>query len=172
METDGPVTPVWGMSVGIDSQLVSTLASSTDIKRVQTQHTLFRVSELILLYNSLVRRQSSSLSPSSNLNPCLSSGNSSWRLFQKSQEKTIEGFDCKINGRARGLVGLASKNTGHFWVSGSRCWPRQACLRKNCYHSCKTHLVLESKMFWCFVNFGPWQVTADRYCFHAKCNFW
>ena len=46
------------------------------------------------LYNPLVRQQSSSLSPS--LSPCQSSGNHSWRLFQK----TIEGFDCKINGQA------------------------------------------------------------------------
>ena len=44
--------------------------------------------------NPLVRRQSSSLSPS--LSTCQSSGDR--RLFQKK----IEGFDCKINGRAFG----------------------------------------------------------------------
>ena len=45
-------------------------------------------------------RKSSSLSPSLRLqapaNQCWSSGNHSWRLF----EKTIEEFDCKINGQA------------------------------------------------------------------------
>ena len=72
------------------------------------------------LYNSLVRSKSSSLSPSSS--PCLSSGNYSWRLFQK----TIKGFDSRINGwalwavllRAQvhlGLVRQASTNTGRIW---------------------------------------------------------
>ena len=48
--------------------------------------------------------QSSSLSPSSS--PCRSSGNHSRRLFQKS----IEGFDCKINAK------LLGPRSGTAWV--------------------------------------------------------
>ena len=61
--------------------------------KVQTPHSLFG--------DFWVRKPlqlSSSLSPS--LSPCLSSNNHSWRLFPK----TIEGFDCKINGQALGAV--------------------------------------------------------------------
>ena len=45
-----------------------------------------------------------------------------------------------------GRVGRASTNTGRFRVGGSRCGPRQARLRKTCYHSCDTDSVRESKM--------------------------
>ena len=75
---------------------------------------------------------------------CRSSDNHSRRLF----EKTIEGFDCKINGQAFGAapaqvgrVGRASTNTGRFRVGGSRCGPRPVRLRKTCYHSCDTDSV-------------------------------
>ena len=44
-------------------------------------------------------------------------------------------------------VGLARSNTGRFRVGGSRCWPRQARLRKTCYHSCDTDSVRQSKRF-------------------------
>ena len=44
-------------------------------------------------------------------------------------------------------VGRASTNTGRFRVSGSRCGPRQARLRKTCYHSCDTDSVQESTRF-------------------------
>ena len=82
---------------------------------------------------------------------CLSSGNYSRRLFQK----TIEGFECKVNGKALldtllhnlGWLDGQAQNTRHFQVSGSGSWKRQACLRKTCYHSCDTDLVRESKRF-------------------------
>ena len=67
-----------------------------------------------------------------------------------------------------GLVWRASTNTGRFQVGGSRCWPRQARLRKTCFHSCDTESVCEWKRIECFLNFGPWRVT---FCFHVKCNF-
>ena len=54
------------------------------------------------LYNLLVTRQSSSLSPS--LSPCRPYGNHSAKLFQE----TIKGFDCKINGSAFGAALLHS----------------------------------------------------------------
>ena len=57
------------------------------------------------------------------------------------------------------LVRLASTDTGSFLVCCSRCWQRQALLRKTCYHSCDTDLVQESTRFWCFVNFRLLLVT-------------
>ena len=46
-------------------------------------------------------------------------------------------------------VGRASTNlnTRRFRVGGIRCWPRQARLRKTCYHSCYTDSVQESTRF-------------------------
>ena len=97
----------------------------------------------------LVRLQSSSLNP--NLSPCQSSGNHSRPLFQK----TIEDFDCKINGRALsswnlapaqlGQVRKASTNIGHFKVGSSRCQQWLVCPGKKCYHSCNTDLVESQK---------------------------
>ena len=58
--------------------------------------------ERIKLHNPLVRRQGSSLSPSSS--PCWSSGNHSRRLYQK----TNEGFDWKINLEMAELLGALS----------------------------------------------------------------
>ena len=54
------------------------------------------------LYNTMIRQQSSSLS--SSLSPCRSSGNYFRTLFQK----TIEGFDCKINAMMAKLLGQRS----------------------------------------------------------------
>ena len=96
----------------------------------------------------VARAWSSSFSPSSS--PIHPSVNDSWRLFQK----TIEGFDCFGNRRlwlwllgphsprsgTAPAVQTASTKTGHFWVGCSRCWPHQAHLRKQCYHSCDTAL--------------------------------
>ena len=56
-----------------------------------------------------------------------------------------------------GLIGRASTNTRCFQVLGSRCWPRLACLRKTCYHSCNTDSVGEAKRFSCFVDIGQLQ---------------
>ena len=77
----------------MDSQLSSFSVFSTDLKRIQT---ILGFLSRKKLYNPLVRRQSSSLSPS--LSPCQSSGNCSLKLFQKK----IKGFGCKINGQAFG----------------------------------------------------------------------
>ena len=65
-----------------------------------------------------------------------------------------------------GRVGLASTNTGCFLVGSSRWGPRQAHLRKTCYHS-YTDSVQEPIRF-CFVNFGQWLVT---FIFHVEWNF-
>ena len=85
-------------------------------------------------------------------NQCRSSSNHSRRPFKK----TIEGFDCKINGQALGAAlrhslggsdGRARTQPGRvfptpkFRVGGSCCWPRPARLRKMCYHSCDTDSV-------------------------------
>ena len=59
-----------------------------------------------------------------------------------------------------GRVGRTRSNTGRFWVGGSRCGPRQARLRKTCYHSCDTDTIRESKRFYCFVEIGPPRVFS------------
>ena len=113
----------------------------------------------INLYNPLVRRQSLSLSP--NASPCRSSGNHSRRQLQK----TIKGFDCKINGRALGSA--LRHGLGRFdrWAQTQRVSESEAvvaghdslALGAKCYHSCDTDLLWESYRFWCFVNFGLWR---------------
>ena len=90
--------PFCWIRVGIDSLLSSISVLSTDRKRIQLNTDYSGVSEQINLLNPLVRQQSSKLNPS--LSPCRSSGKHSWRLFQR----TIKGFDCKINSRALGAV--------------------------------------------------------------------
>ena len=85
-----------GWRVHIDSPLPSISAFSKDLKDLFWDFEADK--SFTNPVNSLVSRQSSSLSPS--LSPCLSSGNYSLRLFQE----TIKGFDCKINGRALGAV--------------------------------------------------------------------
>ena len=98
-------------------------------------------------YNGpLVRLQSSSLSPSSS--PCRSPGARYRRLFKKMIEGLIANQWPSSWRRAPaevGRVGWASTNTGRFLVDSSRCWQRLARLRKKCYHSCDTDLVLESE---------------------------
>ena len=87
------------MRVGNDAQLSSISAFSTNLKRFQASHSFFwqGISGQVNPYNPLVRRQSSSFSPCSSP---WSSGNHSWRLFQK----TIEDFGCKINVAALGAA--------------------------------------------------------------------
>ena len=65
-------------------------------------------------------------------------------------------------------VGWASTNTGRFRVCCSRCWPRQARLRKTCYHSWDhdTEAVQEPIRFQCFLNLGPRRVTFFFFMWH------
>ena len=75
-----------------------------------------------------------------------------WQSLMRAIQKTIKGFDCKVNGshwptsqsstltqlwllQFRQASTLTNRDTGSFQVGGSRCWPQQACLRKKCYHS-------------------------------------
>ena len=76
------------MRVEIDSPLSSIWAFSIDLKRIQTQRSLFRDLGGDKTF-TLVRQQSSSLSPS--LNPCLSSGgNRSRRLEDTQRSLTVK----------------------------------------------------------------------------------
>ena len=115
----------------------------------------FGASEQIKPYNLLIRRQSSSLSPSSS--PC-------WPvllIWQSLQKAVWEDNQRillqKINGQALGLLGLLSCTgwavwtgkhkhslAGSFLVCCSSCWQLPAHLRKLCYHSCKTDSVQQS----------------------------
>ena len=129
---------------------------STNRKEFKLHTDFSGLSEQKILYNSLVRRQSSSYSPS--LSSCLSSGNHPLRLIQK----TIEGFDCKVNGRARGAAllrslgvsdGRAAEHRQRAFPSRQQSFPsrqlrpRPARLRKMCRHSCDTDFVREPKRF-------------------------
>ena len=78
----------------MDLLLSSISAFATDLKRIQIPHRLLWVSEQIKPLQFVGQAAEFKLSPSSS--PCWSSGNHSLRLF----EKTIEGFCCKIHGRA------------------------------------------------------------------------
>ena len=49
-------------------------------------------------------------------------------------------------------VWVASTNTGHFRIGGSRCWPQLARLKKICYHSCNN-----------------WRLKTRKICYHP-CN--
>ena len=143
--------PVWRMRVGINSQFRFRRSQQT-LKEFKLYTDYFGAD------NPLVRRQSSSLSPSSS--PCLSSGNHSLKLFQE----TIEGLQNQWPsswGSAQaqlGRVGRASTNTGRFRVCGSRCRQRTARLTKSRYQFCDADLVWESKRFkWYVTSSSPWR---------------
>ena len=83
----------------------------------------------------LVRRKITKLSPSSV---------TSKRPFQK----TIEGFDWKVNGRtlrATPQHSLGKHKHRAFRVGCILCWQQQASLRKTFYNCCNNGLVQESK---------------------------
>ena len=100
----------WGMRVGIDSQLYSISAFSTDLQEFKLHKDYSGISKWTNLYNPIFRRKSSSLSPS--LSPCRPCGNHSRRLLQK----TIEGLDCKINGRTLGAALRHSFGVSDWWA--------------------------------------------------------
>ena len=144
---------VQGMSLRKVTLLGSNLASVTDLKKELKIHTVCAViSEAIKPYNSLVRRQSSSLSP--NLSPCrychlaisLKAVPESNRRF-RGQNQLPSSWGCSPGPALLALVGQASTNTGRFQVCCSRCLQRQASLRKTCYHSCYTDSVQDSTRF-------------------------
>ena len=89
---------VWWIRAGINSQLSSTSALSTDLKGIQNPPIYSGISEQIKPLQLVGHARELSLSPTSS--PFRSFGNDTQRLFQK----TIEGFDCKINGQALGAV--------------------------------------------------------------------
>ena len=99
------------------------------------------------LYNLLVSRWSSHLSPSLSL--YLSSGSHS----QRPSQKAIEGFDIKINGLTLGLHSScwalhslqAPTNTGCFLVCRSLCWQWNTHFRNNSCHSYNFDLAQETK---------------------------
>ena len=131
--------------VDIDSLLSTILAFSPHLKRIQTQHSLFWDFWADNLYNQLVRWQSSSSSPSSS--PCLSSGNHPRRIFQK----TIEGFNCKIDGQALGAALLHSlgwldeQAQALFQSLWQSMLAATGSLEEPFYHFCDSDSVWESK---------------------------
>ena len=135
------------MSLKKVTLLGSNLASVTDLKRIETPHSLccdfggYKPLQLV--------GQAAEFKFESKFEPLPVIWQSLRRLFQK----VIEGLEGKINcqlvpsswGSSVALlvrVGRASTNTRRFLISGSRCGCdlRSACLRKTCYHSCDTDL--------------------------------
>ena len=130
---------------------------STDLKRIQTSHHLFR-----------------DFGANKNVTTCWSGGRVQvwiqvWALasqlaitpedYSRRQSKVLNfwllnewptslGSTLAQLGRVRWVP--ESTNTGNFWVSGSHGWQQPAHLKKTCFHSCNTDSGLESKMFWSF----------------------
>ena len=70
---------------------------------------------------------------------------------------------------------MASTKAGRFRVRDSHCWQQPARFRKNCYQSCNTDLVEESRRFELYINFGQWlQIVFDeKWNFDGFCkNLW
>ena len=102
------------------------------------------------LHKSVVRLQTSSLSPSSS--QCLSSGH----LSQGLSQTAIKGF-WMLNQWPSSSTVLGS-HFSTFRVGDSRCWQQPALFRN--YHSCNNSSVQQSRGFWWFVIFG-----CDNDCF-------
>ena len=106
-----------------------------------------------------VRRQSSSLKPSSS--PSCSSGHNSWRLFQK----TFEGFDCKFNGQALGAA-LQHSWGGSDWQTTTQSASKSAVVgagsnrltlgrfATTLWYWVSSIILQESFFLWCFESLG------------------
>ena len=137
------------MSLGKVTLLGSNLASVTDLKRIETPHSLccdFRG------YKTFTTRWSGGTvqvwvqvqAPACHLaiSPkAVPEGNRRFR--GQNQLPSSWGSSPAL----LALVGQASTNTGRFQVGCSRCWLLLARLRKTCYHSCYTKSVQESTRF-------------------------
>ena len=138
-----------GMSLRKVTLLGSNLASVTDLKRLETRHSLCCDFEG---YKTFTTRWSSGRvqvwvqvwAPAGHLaiSPkAVPEGNQRFR----GQNQRPSSWGCSPALLAR--VWLASTNTGRFRVGGSRCWPQPSRVRKTCYHSCDTDSVRESTRF-------------------------
>ena len=118
--------------------LITFWASSTDLKRnSNSRHFILWLRRRKTL-NLFVKRQSSNFSPKMS---CSSKG-----CFRSGIQEAMEGFECRINGRALGvalqhIVRRASTKSGRFRVGRTRCWQRPSRFRKKCRHSCDTDYV-------------------------------
>ena len=162
-----------GMSIEIVTLLASTSASSTDLERIQTLHSLFidfgadKSLQLV--------RQAAELKSESKFEPLLVI----WQSLQKAIPEINRTFDCKVNGRALvaalqnslyGSDGQAQKQgvSESAAVAGTGCGPRSAHFRKKCYRSCNTGLVRGQTRF--FMLCKSWAMTTD-FIFHGQWNF-
>ena len=141
------VTP-WLMRIGNHSPQASNSASSTDLERIQFPHchcffSDFRGDETFTTSGSGCRVPSSSPS----LSCCQSSGNLSWRLFQK----IVKGLNANqwhsFWGTASAHEQVAQVCVFKKGTQNTGCWQQQVHLRKKCYHSCNIDLVWESTGF-------------------------
>ena len=141
--------PAQGMSLRKVTSLGSNMASVTDLKRIETAHSLCcdfggyktlttRWSGCTVQVWVQVQAPAGHLAISPKAVP---EGN---RMFRgQNRRPSSWGRSPAVLVR----VGRASTNTGRFRVCGSRCRPRPARLRKTCYHSCNTDWVQEPIRF-------------------------
>ena len=141
--------PVLGMSLRKVTSLGSNLASVTDLKRIETPHSLCcdfggyktfttrwsggRVQVWVQVWAPACHL---AISPKA-----VPEGNR--RFKGQNQRPSSWGSSPALLGRVR----WASTNTGCFRVGGSRCWQQPAHLRKTCYHLCDNDSVQELTRF-------------------------
>ena len=146
---EGELETVRGISLEKVTSLGSNLVSVTDLKRIETPHSLCcdfggyktfttrwsggRVQVWVQVWAPACHL---AISPKA-----VPEGNRRFR--GQNQRPSSWGRSPALLAR----VGRASTNTGRFRVGGSRCGPRPARLRKTCYHSCDTDSVQESTRF-------------------------
>ena len=126
----------------------------------------------MLCYNTFTTRWSGGTvrvwvqvqAPESHLAISLKAVPEGYRRFRaQNQRPSSWGRSLALLARVRRV----STNTGRFRVCGSGCWPRQARLRKSCYHSCNTDSVQESTRFLMLYKF---QASTSHFFFHVKWN--
>ena len=168
---------VLGMSLRKVSSLGSNLASVTDLKGIETPHSLCCDFGGDKTFTTWTRWSGGTVqvwvqvwAPAGHLAISPKAvPEENWRFRGQNHPVTGQALGAALLLCLR--VGRASTNTGYFRVDGShgRCGPRQARLTKTYYHSCNTDSGQESTRFQCFVDIGGGRVTFFS---HVRWKFW
>ena len=130
----------WGSRVGNQLLLASISASSTEHKKIQTSHNLFR--DLEQIKHSQLVGQAAEIKFESKFKPLLVILQSLLKAVPEDNRRFWLKNQWQSSwGRAPAELWLAGRvrtNTGRFRVSSSRCGQWQSCLRKK---SCGTNLL-------------------------------
>ena len=160
-----------GMSLRKVTSLGSNSASVTDLKRIETLHSLCCDFEGYKTFTtcwsgSRVQVWVQVWAPAGHLAISLKAvpeGN--WRFRGQNQQASSWGSSPAL----LALVWRANTNTGRFRVGSSRSWQHPARLRKRCYHSCYTDSVQRVNKVLMLCKF--WAATS-HFLFQVKWNFW